>query len=92
MDELDRTEFFRRFNAAFGIMDFSDMQYEIESVICGNGEAAVKGVNKRTDEDGNVRNFCYCDVYTLDRELPEKVKSITTFVIELQKEKHTNSY
>ncbi|WP_422123260.1 nuclear transport factor 2 family protein [Planococcus sp. X10-3] len=79
-------------DAAFGIADFNNTEYNIESVICNKGEAAVKGVTKRTDENGKVRNFCYCDVYTLDTEQPEKVKSIITFVIELQKEQHANSY
>ncbi|WP_033541274.1 nuclear transport factor 2 family protein [Planococcus sp. CAU13] len=74
-------------DAAFGVADFSNMEYEIESVICNEGEAAVKGVSRRKDVEGNPRNFCFCDVYTLDRGNPQKVKSIITFMIELQQEK-----
>ncbi len=79
-------------DAAFGIADFSSMEYEIESVICSKGEAAVKGISRRTDEGGNVRNFCYCDMYTLNGAHSEKVKSIITFVIELKQEQQTNNY
>lgn len=79
-------------DAAFGIADFNNMEYDIESVICSNGEAAVKGVSKRHDEEGNVRNFCYCDMYRLDEGNPVKVKSIITFVIELKKQQQANSY
>ena len=79
-------------DAAFGIADYSNMQYEIESVICSNSEAAVKGVFYRRDENGHVRKFCYCDVYTLDSEQSDKVKNIITFEIELKKEKYATSY
>lgn len=78
-------------DAAFGIADFSNMDYEIESVICSNGEAAVKGISRRNDDEGNARNFCYCDMYSLDSTQTEKVKSIITFVIEL-KQQQANSY
>lgn len=79
-------------DAAFGIADFSNMENEIESVICSNGEAAVKGTSRRFDDNGNARKFCYCDVYTLDGDEPEKVKSIITFVIELQQQKPAINY
>ncbi|WP_203332910.1 nuclear transport factor 2 family protein [Planococcus beigongshangi] len=74
-------------DAAFGIADFSNMENEIESIICNEGEAAVKGVSRRNDTEGKSRHFCFCDVYTLDHSNPEKVKSIITFMIELQQEK-----
>ncbi|QHJ71294.1 nuclear transport factor 2 family protein [Planococcus halotolerans] len=79
-------------DAAFGVADFSNMEYEIESVICSKGEAAVKGISRRNDDEGNVRNFCYCDMYTLEGEHSEKVKSIITFVIELNQQQQANSY
>lgn len=71
-------------DAAFGIADFGAMEFHIDSVICSNGEAAVKGVSRRKDEAGNVRNFCYVDLYTLDYDHPNQVRSIVTFVIELK--------
>lgn len=73
-------------DAAFGMADFSNMEFRIDSVICSNGEAAVKGVSNRTDEDGNTRKFCYVDLYRLDKENAAKVRSIITFVIELKEE------
>lgn len=79
-------------DAAFGYSDYSNLKYEIEAVICSNGEAAVKGVFERRDENGHVRKFCYCDVYTLDLKQLDKVKHIITFEIELKQEKFANSY
>jgi len=79
-------------DAAFGIADFSDMEYEIESVICSKGEAAVKGTSHRKDEEGNIRNFCYCDLYYMDEFDPPKVKGIITFMIELQHQKPAINY
>ncbi|HSJ37810.1 MAG TPA: nuclear transport factor 2 family protein [Planococcus sp. (in: firmicutes)] len=73
-------------DAAFGIADFGSMDFQIDSVICSNGEAAVKGISHRTDEEGNVRNFCYVDLYRLDKDNTDKVRSIVTFVIELKED------
>lgn len=70
-------------DAAFGIADFSAMEFHIDSVISSNGEAAVKGMSSRKDEDGHVRKFCYVDLYKLDHDNPDKVRSIVTFVIEM---------
>ena len=71
-------------DAAFGIADFGTMDFQIDSVISSNGEAAVKGVSHRKDEEGNIRNFCYVDLYRLDKDNKDKVRSIVTFVIELK--------
>lgn len=73
-------------DAAFGMSDFSTMKFHIDSVICSNGEAAVKGVNTRTDDEGISRNFCYVDLYRLDKTDSDKVRSIVTFVIELKED------
>lgn len=73
-------------DAAFGMADFGTMEFQIDSVICSNGEAAVKGVSQRTDDAGNIRNFCYVDLYRLDKDDTDKVRSIVTFVIELKED------
>ncbi|TAA72704.1 nuclear transport factor 2-like protein [Planococcus salinarum] len=73
-------------DAAFGIADFDAMDFQIETIICNNGEAAVKGISSRKNEEGKTRKFCYVDLYRLDKENLEKVRSIVTFVIELKEE------
>lgn len=72
-------------DAAFGVEDgYQDVDFTIEISLATNGEAAVKGMMKKKGTADEPKVYAYCDFYVMDAESSEKVKELTTFVIEIK--------
>ncbi|MBT2570808.1 nuclear transport factor 2 family protein [Planococcus sp. ISL-110] len=72
-------------DAAFGVEDgYRDVDFTIDIAVAANGEAAVKGTMKKKGLADKAKVYAYCDFYVMETESSEKVKELTTFVIELK--------
>lgn len=72
-------------DAAFGVEDgYKDVDFVIDLSIAANGQAAVKGTMKKKGTADEPKVYAYCDFYVMDAESGQKVKELTTFVIEIK--------
>lgn len=72
-------------DAAFGVEDgYKGVEFVIDLSVATNGEAAVKGTMKKRGDADEPKIYAYCDFYVMDTENTEKVKELTTFVIEIK--------
>lgn len=72
-------------DAAFGVEDgYKDVDFVIDLSVAANGEAAIKGTMKKKGTADEPKVYAYCDFYVMDSENQEKVKELTTFVIEIK--------
>ncbi|WP_154669142.1 nuclear transport factor 2 family protein [Planococcus antarcticus] len=72
-------------DAAFGVEDgYRDVDFSIELSVATNGEAAVKGTMKKNGLAGEQKIYSYCDFYVMETEHSEKVKELTTFMIQIK--------
>lgn len=73
-------------DAAFGVEDgYQDVDFTIDFSVATNGEAAVKGTMKKKGMADEPKIYAYGDFYVMESESSEKVKELTTFVIEIKK-------
>lgn len=72
-------------DAAFGVEDgYGDVDFTIDHAVATNGEAAVKGTMIKKGLADEPKVYAYCDFYVMEAENSEKVKELTTFVIEVK--------
>jgi len=73
-------------DAAFGMQDYTQLDYEVEMVIAAGQEGAVKGVMTATGGNGRKRKYCYSDFYEMAGEGEPLIHKMTSFVVEIKKE------
>lgn len=59
----------------------------VENIVTHGDRAAVVGTMKWADASGKVKDYAFCDVYTLSGFKKPKIRSVKSFVIELNKQK-----
>lgn len=69
-------------DAAFGMQDYTQMEFEIDTVITGGQEGVVKGVMTAKGGNDRERKYCYCDFYEWQGEGHPKITKMTSFVVE----------
>lgn len=67
--------------SAPGLPSVSEMN--VTSVITHGRQAACEGTMKMTFGDGTVKTYGFCDVYGMSGFKNAKIKSITSYVIEI---------
>lgn len=72
-------------DAAFGVGAYTDMAFDVDTVIANEKDAVVKGTMKMPEKAGGTeKTYAFCDFYRLERNEGLKIKEMTTFVIELK--------
>ncbi|WP_240033901.1 nuclear transport factor 2 family protein [Planococcus salinus] len=71
-------------DAAFGIGVYTEMDFQIDTVISNGMEAAVKGTMTMPNKSGDFQTYAFCDFYRMDRQSGGKIQEMISFVIELK--------
>ncbi|MFP8782449.1 nuclear transport factor 2 family protein [Planococcus plakortidis] len=69
-------------DAAFGMEDYTQMEFEIDTIITEGREGVVKGVMTSKSGNERERRYCYCDFYEWQGEGEPKITKMTSFVVE----------
>lgn len=72
-------------DAAFGMQDYTQLDFNIEIIIAEGQEGAVKGVMTATGS-GRERTYCYSDFYEMTADAEPRIHKMTSFVVEIKKE------
>lgn len=73
-------------DAAFGMQDYTQLDFEVEMVVAEGLSGAVKGVMTATGGNGRKRKYCYSDFYEMTGDGEAKIHKMTSFVVEIKKE------
>ncbi|QMT16051.1 nuclear transport factor 2 family protein [Planococcus maritimus] len=69
-------------DAAFGMQDYTQMDYVVDMVIAQGQEGAVKGVMTSKGGNERERRYCYCDFYEWQESGELQITKMTSFVVE----------
>ncbi|WP_434399377.1 nuclear transport factor 2 family protein [Planococcus sp. 11815] len=69
-------------DAAFGMQDYTQMAFEVDTVIAAGQEGAVKGVMTAKGGNDRERKYCYCDFYEWQGDGEPQITKMTSFVVE----------
>lgn len=69
-------------DAAFGMQDYTQMEFEIDTIIAEGQEGVVKGVMTAKGGNDRERKYCYCDFYEWKDEGNLQITKMTSFVVE----------
>lgn len=58
-------------------------QYVTKQIITHGNKAVIEGTMKMPDENGEERRYSFCDIYTLDKFKNGKIKTLTTYLIQI---------
>ncbi|MBT2582182.1 nuclear transport factor 2 family protein [Planococcus sp. ISL-109] len=73
-------------DAAFGMQDYTQLDFDIDMIIAEGREGAVKGVMTATGGTGRERKYCYSDFYEMTGDAEPRIQKMTSFVVEIKKE------
>ncbi|MDE0584406.1 nuclear transport factor 2 family protein [Planococcus sp. A6] len=69
-------------DAAFGMQDYTQMAFKIDTVIAEGHEGVVKGVMTAKGGNNRERTYCYCDFYEWKGDSKLEITKMTSFVVE----------
>jgi ketosteroid isomerase-like protein len=58
----------------------------VNSIITHGNRAAVEGTMRWAGESGKLKNYAFCDVYTMSGFKDPKIRAVKSFVIELNEQ------
>lgn len=73
-------------DAAFGMQDYTQLDYDVDMVVAQGQGGAVKGVMTATGGNGRERTYCYSDFYEMTGNGEQRIHKMTSFVVEIKKE------
>ncbi|WP_418500289.1 nuclear transport factor 2 family protein [Flagellimonas sp.] len=62
----------------------SECGLELDKIITHGNTAAVNGIIKAQDKNGNPADYAFCDVYTLSGFKNPKIKEMKSYVIKIK--------
>lgn len=73
-------------DAAFGMQDYTQLEFDVEMVVAEGQLGAVKGVMTATGGNHRKRTYCYSDFYEMAQGGEPQIHKMTSFVVEIKKE------
>ncbi|MGM0898000.1 MAG: nuclear transport factor 2 family protein [Bacillota bacterium] len=71
-------------DAAFGMQDYTQLEFHIDMVVTEGQTGAVKGIMTAEGGNGRKRKYCYSDFYEMTADSEPKIHKMTSFVVELK--------